>query len=99
MNPLTMPKPNDLPRFAFIQSCWHDDIVNQGRDAYLSEMKRQGVARKAIDVLEVPGAFELPLLAKRLARSVNTQPSWPADLSLTAAFTATSLWLRQSSAA
>ena len=69
MNPLTMPKPNDLPRFAFIQSCWHDDIVNQGRDAYLSEMKRQGVARKAIDVLEVPGAFELPLLAKRLARS------------------------------
>ncbi len=57
------------PRFAFIQSCWHDDIVNQGRDAYLAEMKRQGIDRKAIDLLEVPGAFELPLLAKRLARS------------------------------
>ena len=63
-----MPK-QDTPRFAFIQSCWHDDIVNQGRDAYLSEMKRQGVSRKSIDLLEVPGAFELPLLAKRLARS------------------------------
>lgn len=64
-----MKKPDSTPRFAFIQSCWHDDIVNQGRDAYLAEMKRQGVARKSIDVLEVPGAFELPLLAKRLARS------------------------------
>ena len=56
-------------RFAFIRSCWHDDIVNQGRDAFLAEMKRLGVAADAIDLLEVPGAFELPLLAKRLARS------------------------------
>ena len=65
------PKKPMTPRFAFIQSCWHDDIVNQGRDAYLAEMKRQGVSRKAIDLLEVPGAFELPLLAKRLAQSGN----------------------------
>lgn len=56
-------------RFAFIRSCWHDGIVNQGRDAFLAEMKRLGVAADAIDLLEVPGAFELPLLAKRLARS------------------------------
>ncbi len=56
-------------RFAFIRSCWHDDIVNQGRDAFLAEMKRLGVSADAIDLLEVPGAFELPLLAKRLARS------------------------------
>jgi 6,7-dimethyl-8-ribityllumazine synthase len=59
----------DTQRFAFIHACWHDDIVHQGRDAYLAEMARLGVAREAIDVLEVPGAFELPLLAKRLARS------------------------------
>ena len=56
-------------RFAFIRSCWHDDIVNQGRDAFLAEMRRLGVTEDAIDLLEVPGAFELPLLAKRLARS------------------------------
>ncbi len=59
----------DTQRFAFIHSCWHDDIVNQGRDAYLAEMDHLGLPRTAIDVLEVPGAFELPLLAKRLARS------------------------------
>ncbi len=59
----------DTQRFAFIHSCWHDDIVHQGRDAFLSEMVRLGIPRQAIDVLEVPGAFELPLLAKKLARS------------------------------
>jgi len=56
-------------RFAFIHSCWHDDIVHQGRDAFLAEMARLGVPGQAIDVLTVPGAFELPLLAKKLARS------------------------------
>lgn len=56
-------------RLAFIQSGWHSDIVNQGRDAFLAELKRQGVARSSIDLLEVPGAFELPLLAKQLALS------------------------------
>jgi 6,7-dimethyl-8-ribityllumazine synthase len=56
-------------RFAFVQSCWHRTIVDQGRDAFLAEMARQGIARGAIDLFEVPGAFEIPLLAKQLARS------------------------------
>ena len=56
-------------RFAFVQSCWHRDIVDEGRDAFLAEMARRGVPRSAIDLFEVPGAFELPLLARRLARS------------------------------
>ena len=61
--------PVKMPRVAFIQSSWHSDIVNQGRDAFLAEIKRQGVPRNSVDVLEVPGAFELPLLAQRLAKS------------------------------
>lgn len=55
--------------FAFVQSCWHRDIVDRGRDAFLAEMARQGVPRTAIDLFEVPGAFEIPLLAQRLAHS------------------------------
>ena len=31
-------------RYAFIQSSWHEDIVDQGRGAFLAEMARQGVA-------------------------------------------------------
>lgn len=56
-------------RFAFIQSSWHEDIVDQGRSAFLAEMTRQGVMPEAIDVFEVPGAFEIPLHAKKLAQS------------------------------
>jgi len=56
-------------RFCFIQAGWHTDIVNQGRDAFLAEMTRQGVLREDIDLFEVPGAFEIPLHAQQLARS------------------------------
>jgi 6,7-dimethyl-8-ribityllumazine synthase len=71
---------NDLPlcavagkprgdRIAFVQAQWHSDIVHQARDAFLAEMQRQGVARDTIDLFDVPGAFEIPLHARRLAQS------------------------------
>ena len=56
-------------RIAFVQAQWHCDIVHQARDAFLAEMERQGVPRGDIDIFDVPGAFEIPLHAKRLARS------------------------------
>jgi 6,7-dimethyl-8-ribityllumazine synthase len=56
-------------RFAFVQSCWHRNIVDQGRKGFLAEMAKQGVPHGAIDLFEVPGAFEIPLLVKRLAKS------------------------------
>ncbi len=52
-------------RIAFIQSCWHRDIVDRARDAFLAELGRQG---RDADLFEVPGAFEIPLMAQRLAR-------------------------------
>lgn len=57
------------PRFAFLQASWHPTIVHKARDGFIDEMARLGFGRDAIDVLDVPGAFELPLLARRLARS------------------------------
>ncbi len=57
------------PRYAFIHAGWHADIVHKARDSFLTEMQLHGVAQDAIDVFEVPGAFELPLLAKKLART------------------------------
>ena len=71
---------NDLPlhsiqgmpdgqRIAFVQAQWHADIVHQARDAFLAELARQGVPADTIDVFDVPGAFEIPLHAKRLAQS------------------------------
>jgi len=56
-------------RIAFVQSCWHKDIVDRCRDGFVPEMARLGVAKDCIDFFEVPGAFEIPLQAKLLAKS------------------------------
>jgi len=62
-------KIGDDRRIALVEAQWHADIVHQARDAFLAEMARLGVPRERIDVLDVPGAFEIPLHAKRLALS------------------------------
>ena len=54
-------------RIAFVQSCWHRDIVDQLRDAFLKEF--QELDARQIDFIEVPGALEIPLRAKLLAVS------------------------------
>ncbi len=54
-------------RFAFIHAQWHADIVGRARDAFLAELARHRVAPEAVDVFAVPGAFELPLHARKLA--------------------------------
>ncbi len=59
----------DGKRIAFVEAQWHSDIVHQARDAFLAEMERLGVPADTIDVFDVPGAFEIPLHAKRLAAS------------------------------
>lgn len=60
--------PADL-RFAFVQAVWHADIVHQARDAFVARMAKAGVEADRIDLFDVPGAFEIPLHAQRLARS------------------------------
>lgn len=56
-------------RYAFVQSTWHRDIVDRGRDSFLAEMARRGVAPEQIDLFEVPGALEIPLHTQKLART------------------------------
>ncbi len=58
-------------RIAFVQSTWHESIVDRCRDSFIEEIARLGVARDRIDLFRVPGAFEIPLHAKRLAFSGN----------------------------
>jgi 6,7-dimethyl-8-ribityllumazine synthase len=60
---------NSEKRIAFIQSCWHRDIVDQARIAFLKKIKKAGLVPHDVDCFEVPGAFEIPLQAKLLAKS------------------------------
>lgn len=56
-------------RIAFVQACWHRDIVDRARDSFVEAMGRHGVGPERIDLIEVPGVFEIPLQAQVLAKS------------------------------
>ena len=56
-------------RLAFVQACWHREIVDQGRDAFVAEIGRHGMSADQIDFYEVPGSLEIPLQAKLLAQT------------------------------
>lgn len=49
-------------RFAFIKAQWHADIVDRALEGFY-----QVIPAEQVDVFDVPGAFEMPLLAKELA--------------------------------
>lgn len=51
-------------RYAFIKANWHSEIVDQALVGF-TEL----IPRSEIDVFDVPGAFEMPLLARDLAKS------------------------------
>ena len=68
--PKSFPIPGPQPqRVAVVCAGWHADLVARARDALLDELLRLGVADADVDRYEVPGAFEIPLLAQQLARS------------------------------
>lgn len=61
------------PRIAVISAAWHADLVGLARQAMLTELQRLEHPPDAVDCFEVPGAFEIPLLAQRLARGGRHQ--------------------------
>ena len=54
-------------RIAFIKARWHAEIVDECRKAFLDEVARRSNSTVEVAVLDVPGAFEIPLLAMRAA--------------------------------
>jgi 6,7-dimethyl-8-ribityllumazine synthase len=51
-------------RYAFVKANWHADIVDRALDGF-----HELIPPEQVDVFDVPGAFELPLLARDLAAS------------------------------
>ena len=51
-------------RFAFVKARWHADIVDRAFDGFVDV-----IPAEQVQVFDVPGAFELPLMAQRLAQT------------------------------
>src|SRR5271165_5207516 len=56
-------------RFALVAARFNALVVDQLLAGALDALRRHGVADDAVDVVRVPGSFEIPLVAQRLARS------------------------------
>ena len=53
-----------LARYAFIKANWHSEIVDRALEGF-----REIIPAQQVDVFDVPGAFEMPLLARELAKT------------------------------
>jgi 6,7-dimethyl-8-ribityllumazine synthase len=53
-------------RFAFLKARWHADVVDRAFEGFLARLGETAPSAE-VDAFDVPGAFELPLLAQRLA--------------------------------
>ena len=51
-------------RYAFIKAAWHNQIVDRALDGFC-----EVIDPTQVDVFDVPGAFEMPLLARDLANT------------------------------
>ena len=56
-------------RFVLVAARFNNFIVEHLVNGTLDGLKRHGVAEDAIDIVRVPGSFEIPPVARRLAES------------------------------
>src|SRR5260370_16638498 len=61
-------------RLAIVAGRFNDHVTAPLLDGALSTLADHGLDRDDVPVYWVPGAFEIPLLAKRLARSGQVDP-------------------------
>ena len=54
---------------AYVQASWHTDITDHCRQAFMVEMGKHGYGADDVQVFSVPGSLEIPLMARRLART------------------------------
>ncbi|MCP5083654.1 MAG: 6,7-dimethyl-8-ribityllumazine synthase [Alphaproteobacteria bacterium] len=57
------------PKTALIQASWHFDIVDKCRQGLIDELSQNGWLASDVEIFKVPGAFDIPLLARRLAQT------------------------------
>ena len=58
-------------RFALVVGRWNSFVVEHLKEGAIDALRRHGVADDRITVVYAPGAFEIPLVCKKVAASGN----------------------------
>jgi 6,7-dimethyl-8-ribityllumazine synthase len=66
---MNQPDTTTTLRIAIVAASWHRDIVDRAREAMLATFARARSPSVEVEGHDVPGAFEIPLMAQSLAQS------------------------------
>ncbi len=58
-------------RFAIVASRWNDFLTSKLVEGALDALERLGADENSVEVFKVPGSFELPLTAQKVAKTEN----------------------------
>lgn len=58
-----------LKPIAYVQASWHVDITDHCKSAFIAEVAKHGYGRGDIEFFSAPGSLEIPLIAKKLAKT------------------------------
>src|SRR5215510_13408194 len=58
-----------LKPIAYVQAAWHTEITDHCRTAFMAEMAKHGYGTGDVKLFSVPGSLEIPLMARKLART------------------------------
>lgn len=68
-NTIQISELSDSDRFAVVVAEWNRAVTSKLLDGALETLHSAGVGEQSVDVAWVPGSWEIPLVAQRLARS------------------------------
>ena len=56
-------------KIAYVQAAWHTEITDRCKEAFLTELAKRGHDASAVEFFSAPGSLEIPLMAKKLAKT------------------------------
>ena len=56
-------------KIAYVQAAWHTDITDHCKQAFVAALAKQGYDARHIEFFSAPGSLEIPLMAKKLAKT------------------------------
>ncbi len=58
-----------LKPIAYGQASWHSDIIEHCKTAFMIELAKHGYGPADVEFFSAPGSLEIPLIAKKLAKT------------------------------